>query len=56
MKKIDNKTTGTVMALAGLFMIIVNALTFLLRDSNQFVVGTIGLLFLIIGINIAKKK
>lgn len=54
--KNKNKTRGQVMALAGFFMILVNVLTFLLRDDTQFVVGTLGLLFLIIGINLSKKK
>jgi hypothetical protein len=50
------KTKGNIMAIAGLFMIFINALTFLIRDNNQFIVGTIGLLFLIIGINISKNS
>jgi hypothetical protein len=55
-KQNKNKTKGQVMAIAGLFMILVNTLTYIIRDSNQFTVGTIGLLFLIIGINISKRK
>jgi hypothetical protein len=56
MKKIDNKTKGNMMALAGAFMIVVNGITIWIRGNNQIAVGLIGFLFLIIGINIAKKK
>lgn len=51
-----NKIKGQIMAVAGLFMILINALTFIIRDNNQFILGIIGLLFLIIGINISKRK
>jgi len=44
------------MILAGFFMILINALTYLIRDSTQPAVGIIGLVFVIIGMNISKKK
>jgi len=52
----NNKLKGQIMSVFGLFLILVNTLTFLIRDNNQFIVGTLGLLFLIIGINISKKN
>jgi len=55
MKK-QNKIRGQIMSLAGLFFIIVNALTYFIKGSDQFILGIIGLLFLIIGINISKKE
>jgi len=52
----NNKLKGQMMSVFGLFLIIVNTLTFLIRGNNQFIVGTLGLLFLIIGINISKRN
>lgn len=54
MKK--NKLKGNIMSLSGLFLIIINALNFIIRGNNQFILGIIGLIFLIIGINISKRK
>ncbi len=44
------------MSLAGLIMILINVVTLILRDDSQFILGTLGLLFFIIGINISKKS
>jgi len=52
----ESKSRGQIMALVGLFMIAVNAITYLVVDNSQFIVGVIGLLFLVIGINISKKR
>ena len=51
-----NKTRGLVMILAGFFMILINALTYFIRDSTQPVVGIIGLVFVLVGMNISKRK
>jgi hypothetical protein len=51
-----NKTRGLVMILAGFFMILINALTYFIRDSTQPAVGIIGLVFVLTGMNISKRK
>jgi len=47
---------GYIMAGAGLFMIIFNALSYLLKWDNDFTpIGIIGIVFVVIGMNWVKK-
>jgi hypothetical protein len=52
----NKKIQAYVMMGAGFFLIAVNALNYLLRDSSQVVLGILGLMFVVIGLNIAKKS
>lgn len=56
-KQNKNKTRGYIMAGTGFFLIVMNALSYLLHGERNFVaIGIIGLVFVVVGMNMSRRK
>jgi len=50
-----NKKQGYVMAIAGFVLIVINAISYFTTDSTLPILGILGLVFVVIGMNSVKK-